>query len=150
MSDELKDPLGPEASIETTPAAGRPKSVIVFGILNIFFAVTWWFHIPHGPFFFPVPMGIPIGITIWLVVLGIGLLRLKARARRSCIAYAWTEIVWSAIQLGLVVAEIAIKGGSYYEMIRLPGGGPIYSILLLVFMRKPSMQKAFADGNQKK
>lgn len=129
-----------------TQSVRKPKSIMVFGILNIVFAGLWWWHMPPGypdvRLVIPTPIAVPLGFSIWLVILGIGLLKLKERARRGSIIYAWIEISW-VIVMSLLFFAYGFDQGR--EFIILPGGTPIYSILLLVFMKKKNIKSAFAQ-----
>ena len=129
--------------VEETGKAGRPSSVIVFGILNIVFVSAWWLHLPHGPFLFFVPFALPVAFSIWLIVLAIGFFSLLKWARRGAIIYAWIEIGWSVVQFAPALASILSGHGYNYIPMILPGGGPIYSIILIVFMRSKNMKNAF-------
>jgi len=93
-----------------------------------------------------------ISLSIWLIVLGIGLLRMKKWARRGSIIYAWISIGLFTFNLSYTIVMILL--GS----IKLPVGswsfwgvyihaaliGLIYPILLLIFMQTVKIKQAFS------
>jgi hypothetical protein len=94
---------------------------------------------------------IGIGFAAWLLTLGIGLLKLKAWARRGSIIYAWIAIVWGIA--GIVLNILAVQFG-WMNMPEsgIPGFiggmcgglvGMIYPVLLLIFMQSAKVKQAF-------
>lgn len=141
----------------------RPTSVTVFGILNIVFGGLGLLCMPFtliASFVFPDVLHpsagfkmwiiftsvVSLGCSIWLLVLGIGLLNLKRWSRTGSIAYGWFQIVFGII--GLIVNFGAVlTGGLTLSAEAIPGfiggifGGLIalaYPVLLLVFMNRPT------------
>lgn len=148
--------------------AGRPTVVTVFGILNIVFgtlgvicsplsiAVLYMpiteqeIHITPAMRVYAVVGGI-VGVFMGLLLIaaGIGLLNLRAWARKVSYGYGWFAVVWGVIGLGLNLVW------NLPEMERGPeavggmcggicGGvvGLIYPVLLIIFMRKPQVVEA--------
>ena len=157
----VPQPLNPPPSSRI--AKPRPTSVTVFGVLNIVFGGLGLLCTPFGmiatfvlPDFLNQSPGfrnwlilsyvIGLACTIWLLVLGIGLLNLKRWSRRGSIAYGWFAIVFGII--GMIVRFGALAGGGLSPSGEaIPGfiggifGGLIglaYPIVLLVFMNKPA------------
>jgi hypothetical protein len=88
----------------------KPTSVTVFGVLNCVFGGMGLLCTPFSIFgmvmvgktmemvppykiFLLVSSFIGIGFSIWLLVLGVGLLTFKNWARRGSVIYAWITIV---------------------------------------------------------
>jgi hypothetical protein len=154
------------AALFVTPR--RPASVTVFGILNIIFGSLGLICLP---FSLLITFGVPqmwdpsdiaviwiivihaVGLitTIFLLTLGIELLRLRAWARKWTLVYGWFSIVWAVI--GTIVNLLLITSGEFgYAEEILPGaigstcggliGGLIYPVLLIIFMQRPSVKDA--------
>lgn len=145
-------------------AIKKPASVIVFGILNILFGI---FGLVVSTFIlFPsfkqtlsafkiwqlVMKFLGFCFDIWLVVLGIGLLRLKNWARRGSILYACLVILVSVIATGVEVLAIFLhwttipQSGQRAYILGMCIGfiGPlIYPVLLLIFMQTAKIRQAF-------
>ncbi|MFA5239136.1 MAG: hypothetical protein WC476_05430 [Phycisphaerae bacterium] len=151
-------------------AIEKPTSVTVFGILNCVFGGMGLLCTPFGMFVGAAAMQktmqataayriwmfvggfVGIGFSCWLLALGIGLLTFKKWARRGCVAYACTVIVWNFIGVGVNIASLALHWITVPEA-SLPGfvggtvggmcGGLIYPILLLIFMQTDKVKRAF-------
>lgn len=164
-----------------TPA--RPPAVKVFGILNLVFAglgvlggvMTYAmyftdFHI--GPrnatieaahqsatymSFLRVSFGTGLLATLVLALSGIGLLRMKAWARKLTIAYGLYGIVSAVVGFIMVQRYITgplmdssdpgVKAGAVGGLV---GGmfGLAYPVLLLIFMNKRDIREAFERANE--
>lgn len=149
----------------------KPTSVTVFGVLNIVFGfyflvriVHSWYRITAGVFKNPEKIitwsGIPflllgvvgVGLAIWLIVLGAGLLKMKRWARRGSVIYAWIQVVFMVITLSSMFISLAI------DWLKPPRSGFIaldinnalalihwiYMVLLLIFMKAAKVKQAFA------
>jgi len=174
--DWLLPVIGPQPAMApwAAPAGGaeRPAAVTVFGILNIVFGALGLLSMPCAVFVMlvmPVKIMNPsraakawlvfshlVGfvVTILLVVVGIGLLKLKAWARKWAIGYGWFAIVWGVI--GIIINIILMTSGAYgysHDAAQTAIGGTIggtvgglfgliYPILLIVFMHKPNVKNA--------
>ncbi|MFA5784530.1 MAG: DUF4339 domain-containing protein [Phycisphaerae bacterium] len=143
----------------------RPASVTVFGILNIVFGSLGLICTPFSLaliFVMPEQQNITEITKLWLIIgsalgfclnillltLGIGLLRLKASARKWLLVYGWFTIFW--VIVATVINTILILSGQYgyaeQQMASALGGacgglvgGLAYPILLIIFMmRKPA------------
>lgn len=157
----------------------RPTAVTVFGILSIVFGSM---GIVCAPITLLIPSIIPIdmetsstykvwqtigifgefGFRICLLILGIGLLKLKRWARRGSIIYACIYIAWSLLGTIMNIAALSLNwiklpetsepaemGGMIGGFIGGICGGIIYSIgysiLLLIFMQTAKVKQAFAQ-----
>lgn len=150
-------------------AGGRPTSVTVFSILNIIFGVILISCLPFAiiGLFMPQPEGafetssamttfsmidtiVGFVFGIVLIASGIGLLNLKAWARKMAFAYGWCGILWAVIRIianiMIVIGIIGQMGGEYQQAMITGGiiggicGGSIwliYPILLVVYMNRP-------------
>jgi hypothetical protein len=157
LAPALYPPLHPE----------RPAPVTVFGILNIVFGSLGLLCMPLGLIaIFAVPNAmnttvtvkawmllsgvVGLACTIFLIVVGIGLLYLKAWARMGSLLYGWFAIIWGII--GTVVNFGVIPLGGYgFSHDAVPGViggilggliGLVYPILLVIFMRRPNVRSA--------
>jgi hypothetical protein len=146
----------------------RPTSITVFGILNIVFGAMRLLATPLGiimMFFRPRNMTLSEGYKAWLmfcsviglacavllIILGIGLLKLKPWARVWTLRYGLFAIGW--VILEMILSIIFISSGGYgFSPDVMPGViggfcggivGLIYPILLVVFMRKEDAIQAF-------
>jgi hypothetical protein len=157
----------------TTPSVlspPRPTSVTVFGVLNIVFGTLGLFSMPCMMLFtLAMPPSIMnptrtvkawlllsylIGFacTILLIIVGIGLLRQKAWARKWTVGYAWFAIIWGVI--GIIINIVLMTSGAYgYSHDATPGAiggaiagliGLVYPVLLVVFMHRPNVKNACA------
>ncbi len=148
-------------------ARTQPTAVTVFGILNIVFGSLDLLCMPValiGIFAAPNMMNVgggtrawtmvssAVGLfcTIFLIIMGIGLLYLKSWARTGSLAYGWFAIIWGIIGMAVNFATFssAAHGSSPDATFGLIGGvfggliGMIYPILLIVFMRRPNVKEA--------
>ena len=145
----------------------RPTAVTVFGILNIVFGSLGLLCVPVGLiaiFAMPNAMNtagsntvwmllsgvVGLACTIFLIVVGIGLLYQKAWARTGSLVYGWFAIIWGIIGAGLNIWLMTSRVEAYSPSIipSMIGGvfggliGLIYPILLIIFMRRPSVRNA--------
>jgi len=152
--------VSPQSSADT-----RPTVVTVFGVLNIVFGGLGLLSMPCGLivlFAMPNIMNPTEGVKVWLlfgsivgfactillIAVGIGLLKLRAWARKWCLIYGWFAIAWGII--GTIINILLITSGAYgYSDDAAPsaiggvlGGliGLVYPILLVIFMQKPNVK----------
>ena len=94
-----------------------------------------------------------VGLSIWLIVLGVGLLRMTKWARRGSVLYAWVRIGLCTVTRGytafVVLSGLANppKDGRWHFWMTYAGItllGLIYPILLLIFMKTAKVKRAFA------
>ncbi|MBN1795339.1 MAG: DUF4339 domain-containing protein [Sedimentisphaerales bacterium] len=160
----------PAPSVPYTQATepARTTSVTVFGILNIVFGGLGAICTPFSliaSFNMPDVMNPSKLAELWLIfgsilglacsalliALGIGLLNLKAWARKCTLYYGWLAVVWNII--GTLVNLLLITSGEFgYTQDAVPGalggtcgglvGGLIYPIFLIVFMQKQNVKSA--------
>jgi len=142
--------------------------VTVFGILHIIFGSLGLLCSPvnfFSVFFAQRVMQFSAPFKIWLIItaivgvftsaglltLGIGLLKMKKWALAGSYIYAWFAIVWGILSTTLTAVSLAT---GMVTMAReampgfiggLAGGmiGLVYPILMLVFLRRPQVRKAF-------
>jgi len=155
--------------MENTPS--RPGCVSAFGVLNIIFGGLGILSLFYGLISIPMSaqmlglgkeyitfclLSLPIGtaISIFLIVLGIGLLKLKAWARKWSVIYAIFALFYGPLMtlvtiilmfrgkpttpegtIGLIVGAGAAAFGSLL--------GLIYPIFMIVYLRKPNIVAAF-------
>ncbi len=147
----------------------RPTSVTVFGILNIVFGSLGLLCMPLvliASFVWPDGMNRPVWDTAWtvlsdavgfvssilLIVLGIGLLHLKAWARVWCLGYGWFAIVWGLVGMAITIPLLTSIAGEHRHIAvavvvgGVCGGltGLIYPALLIIFMQRPNVKEACA------
>lgn len=167
--------LNPAQSQAPLQVVEKPTSVTVFGILNIVFGSLGLLCTPFGLLVGVAAMQktmeataaykmwtlaagiVGIGFSIWLLVLGIGLLMMKRWARGGSVIYACIMIVWSIVGVGMNIAALSLKWINLPET-GLPGfiggtvggmcGGLIYPILLLIFMQTARVKQAFQARGQ--
>ncbi len=148
----------------------KPTSITVFGILNIVFGCYQLIRISPGLYkimaeFYTNPekiigpeilflllLTVVIGLSVWLLVLGVGLLTMKRWSRRGSVMYALIQIVLMVIALGVIV----IKSITDWEnaprillaSITLDNAlGVIqwlYMVLLLISMQSAKVKQAFS------
>jgi hypothetical protein len=148
----------------------KPTAVTVFGVLNIVVGCYQLIRISPGLYkimaeFYTNPekiigseilflllLAVGIGLSIWLIVLGIGLLTMKRWARRGSVMFARIMIVFMVIALG----AIFIKSITDWEnaprillaSITLDNALAViqwlYMVLLLIFMQSARVKQAFA------
>ena len=149
----------------------KPTSVTVFGVLNIVFGGLGLLCTPFNKAIVLVSIQKTMGVTaayiawnifativgfgfsIWLLILGIGLLMMKRWARRGSVIYASANIVWAFVLMGINIAALSLGWVTMpdSQMAGFIGGtcggvcgGLIYPILLLIFMLTPKVKQAFA------
>src|SRR4030042_2443309 len=154
--------FNPNSQQASAQAAEKPTSVTVFGVLNVLFGcyflvriINSWYGIIPGIVKNPEKITllsgiltfllvvIGFGFSIWLIVLGAGLLKMKGWARRGSIIYAWIQVAFIVITLGAVFFSSIIDWQNFPRVIRAsinPNNALaviywIYMILLLIFMR---------------
>jgi hypothetical protein len=147
----------------------RPTAVTVFGVLNCVFGGLGLLCTPFSMIFLTlgdrsmemvqgykiyllIVSVIGMGLSAWLLSLGIGLLKFKGWARHGSIIYAIIVIVWGIIGAGLNIVAVSF-GWMTAPQEQLPfmigsmmcGGiaGLIYPVLLLIFMRTEKVKQAF-------
>lgn len=163
--------LSPGRSQVPLQVVEKPTSVTVFGVLNIVFGGLRLLFLSFG-----LLVGVAatqktmettaayktwtlasclvgIGFSIWLLVLGIGLVTMKKWARGGSVIYACVMIVWIIVIASMNIAALSLKWINIPEAI-LPVfigsmvggmcGGLIYPVLLLIFMQTEKVRKAFA------
>jgi hypothetical protein len=150
----------------------RPTSVTVFGILNIVFGGLAFSCSPFAVFGFlmagermEMTAGyktflllmnlVGFGSTIWMLVLGIGLLMLRKWARNGSVIFAYCGIMFIvisygsrflALYLGWLKLPQGIPQGILHELIGGTCAGLIwliYPVLLLVLMQTAKVKQAF-------
>ena len=148
---------------------GKPAAVTVFGVLNIVFGVLGLLIssliifgmmtadetrrlVSSYKIFLLVMNVVAFGFSVWLSVLGIGLLGLAKWARRGSIIYACLGILLSVIETGVNVLVLSLNWITVPKE-GLPGfiggmcggfvGGLIYPVLLLIFMQTAKVKQAF-------
>lgn len=97
---------------------------------------------------------IAFGFSVWLIVLGVGLLRMCGWARRSSIIYGLSGIALFVVEtsvnlLSIAVGWISIPPGVMVEFstgLALGAiGGLLYPALLLHVMTSPKVRTAFQE-----
>jgi hypothetical protein len=162
--------FSPEQSQVPPQITEKPTSITVFGILNIVFGCYQLIRISPGLYkimaeFYTNPekiigpeilflllLAVGIGLSVWLLVLGIGLLTMKRWSRRGSIIYAWIMIVFMVITLGAIVTKSITDWENAPRIllasITLDNAlGVIqwlYMVLLLIFMRTEKVKRAFS------
>lgn len=146
-------------------AVVKPQSVTIFGALNIVYGGFYVLSSPIAIFgylyayregkvtleemamaLFNVTIG--FCITVWLVTLGVGLLKFKKWSRRGCVMYGWVDI-----------AVVLLGAAGYTILAFMPDAMPqeeilailivdipvslIYPVLLLIFMQTTKVKDAF-------
>ena len=152
-----------------TQTIKKPTSVIVFGVLNIVIGIYQLIRIFPGLYrtitsvykemgrgtsseiLFLLLIIVGIGLSVWLIVLGTGLLKMKRWSRRGSIMYARIQIVFMIITLGAIFISSIIDWQNFPRVIRasvnIDNGLAliqwIYMILLLIFMKTAKVKEAF-------
>jgi hypothetical protein len=154
--------------LSPAPRPHRPVAVTVFGVLNIVFGALGLFSMPCAMFvglaMLPRIMNptrtakawlllsnlIGFVCTIVLLIVGIGLLKLREWARKWAIGYGWFALVWGVI--ATIINVMLMTSGAYgYSRDAAPGAtggtvggliGLMYPIFLVVFMYKPYVKNA--------
>ncbi len=151
----------------------RPTAATVFGIMGIVFGFIGLISIPIV-FILPritpsnmeetginkgwqtVAFFIRIGFSIWILVTGIGLLKMTRWARRSAIIYSCITLIWALIFVGMTLAAISQiwvnrpQITNPFQIVGMIGGicGILFSllfpILMLIFMLTAKVKQAFA------
>jgi hypothetical protein len=147
----------------------KPISVTVFGVLNIALGCYQLIQF-YLMFFKMVPTykglvtieGLPylllvsiisVGLPVWLIILGIGLLKMKTWARNGSCMYARIRIIVTVITMGLSVASLIINMSAFPMAKLLPVilvmllgliETFIYPLLILIFMQSAKVKQAFA------
>jgi hypothetical protein len=165
MEDTGQNPV-----ISSQQIIKKPTAVTIFGILNIVFGC--YYLVRGSPGSYKIVAGacknpekitglgilvllllaVGIGLSIWLIVLGIGLLRMKRWSRRGSVMYARIQIVLMVIALGSLFISLAIRWASLpkdgWGFFNINNGlaliGWIYIVLLLIFMQTAKVKQAFA------
>ncbi|MGA2171902.1 MAG: hypothetical protein ABSG82_02660 [Sedimentisphaerales bacterium] len=163
--------FNPNESQVPTQTVEKPTSVMVFGVLNIAIGCWQLARILPGSYNVLVStcqnlgairasdvwalllIAVGIGLLIWLLVLGIGLLMFRKWSRRGSVMYAWIQIVLAIITLGVLFVSLFI-GWSSLPRDRLGDfivgickgliSSLVYPILLLLFMQTEKVKRAFA------
>lgn len=146
-----------------------PTAITVFGILNIAFGCYQLIRISPGLYkivagacknpekiigseiLFLLLLAVVIGLSVWLLALGIGLLTMKRWSRRGSVMYARIMIVFIVITIGSIVIKsitdwenaprvllASINLDNALGVIRW-----LYYILLLIFMQSARVKQAF-------
>jgi hypothetical protein len=162
--------LGQEPVILPPQVIEKPTSVTVFGLLNIVFGglglICTSSLIIGLPFFADklsqteitvvdkISFIVGIGLSIWELTLGIGLLKLKRWARRGTVIYASCDIIWVLLGIGMSIFYLS-TGRMNLSDNNMPGYNIyigqscgmiiplIYPILLLIFMQTNKVKEVF-------
>lgn len=143
----------------------RPMSVTVFGVLNIVFGCYHLFNISilsykllmdtsnhHGAkaILILLSPAIGAGFWVWLLILGIGLLKMKRWSRRGSVIYAWFQIGLHTVVWGYTIITFSglvnSRGESLLFWIAYSFRtliGMIYPLLLLIFMQTEKVKRVF-------
>ena len=95
-------------------------------------------------------LAVGIGLSIWLLVLGIGLLTMKRWARRGSCMYARIQIVLMVLGISYIAMSIKWSSvpeemwGRYIFTILTMLANLTYPILLLIFMQSAKVKQAFS------
>ena len=161
---------GQNPAISPPQVIEKPTVVTAFGVLNIAFGCYQLIRISPGLYkimaeFYTNPekiigpeilflllLTVVTGLSVWLLVLGVGLLTMKRWSRRGSVMYARIQIVLMAIALGV----IAIKSITDWEnaprilLASLTLDNVLgviqwlYMILLLISMQSAKVKQAFS------
>jgi hypothetical protein len=160
--------LGPNSTQVSPQIIERPTAVTVFGVLNI---VVGCYHlvrdspglykiiaatfknsekITSSGIFVLLLLIAGIGLTIWLLVLGIGLLTMKRWSRRGSVMFARIMIVFIVITLGSMIIAILMEWSRWHNVLNFSINNCIavinwiYYVLLLIFMKTEKVKQAFS------
>ena len=146
----------------------KPTSITVFGVLNIVVGCYQLIRISPGLYkliaefcrnpekikgsgiLFLLLLAVNIGLSIWLIVLGFGLLKMKSWARRGSVMFARIMIVFIVITLGSMIIAILMELSRWRNVLNFSVNNCIavinwiYYILLLIFMQTEKVKRAFA------
>jgi hypothetical protein len=162
--------FGPNSTQGPAQVIEKPTSVTVFGVLNIVVGCYQLIRISPGLYkimaeFYTNPekiigpeilflllVAVGIGLSVWLLVLGIGLLTMKRWSRRGSCMYARIQIILIVITLGSFFISLIIgwtnlpkSGWGFFNINNgLALIGWIYIVLLLIFMQSAKVKQAFA------
>jgi hypothetical protein len=163
--------FNPNESQVPAQTVEKPTSVMIFGVLNIVIGCWQLVRILPGSYKILVwtcqnlgavrasgiwallLIAVGIGLLIWLLVLGIGLLMFRKWSRRGSVMYAWIQIVLAVITLGALFVSLFINWTSLPKerlgafIVGISTGlvsSLIYPILLLLFMQTEKVKRAFA------
>jgi hypothetical protein len=167
------DGLNPSSAQVSPQITERPTVITVFGILNIAFGcyqlictspglykITvstlkgFWKIAASDLSLFLLLSFVGIGFSIWLIALGIGLLRMKRWSRRGSVMYARIIILLTAITLGIPFISMSIGWSSVpkemwgrfvFDMLIGLIQNLTYPILLLIFMKSAKVKQAFGE-----
>jgi len=155
-AEPMKNPPG-----DLRYAAERPMVVWEFGIMNIILGCYSLVHMVYGLLNFIygfdkitetgildfLVIVIGFGLSIWLILLGFGLLAMKRWARRGSVLYGWLQVTlmvifFSAMFIGLrhapwIFLAYIIRDSALSVIYWL------YMILLLIFMKTEKVKRAF-------
>jgi hypothetical protein len=146
----------------TQQSVEKPIALNIFGVLNIVFGCCVLIRLGHsflqeleaGQMVMPFIALAIISLTlmIWLIVLGVGLLKMKKWARRGSVMYARIQIVFIAIMFaGIIISlfrdsenapGLLLRSMTYANALSVIQ--IIYVICLLIFMRSEKVRRAFA------
>jgi membrane-associated HD superfamily phosphohydrolase len=156
-----------QVHIQTTE---KPVAVTVFGVLNIVVGCYYLVRVSPGSYniigevlknpekitgsgiIFLLLLAVGLGLSIWLLVLGVGLLTMKRWSRRGSIMYARIQIVLIAVIIATLVISLSIGwttlpkdglGAFIISMCKGLLGKLIYPVLLLIFMQARRIRQAF-------
>jgi hypothetical protein len=146
----------------------KPISVVVFGVLNIIIGCSPFIRtyprlykiiVPvlmsktatPGILLFSLSCLIGIVLSIWLIVMGIGLLRMTKWARRGSIIYSWIQIglfifslSYTIVMIRLGLMKLPLDTWSFWlAYMHVVLFSVIYPVLLLVFMKTGKVKRAF-------
>jgi len=165
------DEVRPDAAkIQDAETAGlkQPIAITIFGIFNIAIGGLRLFTSPCTIFGIAMSgenYGMTVGYTlfllltylfglslyVWLLSLGMGLITLKRWARRGSVTYAWIAILWWVVRRGIDIFALSAgwvnpaQGDTPMFVGRMcfSSIGLIYPVLLLIFMQKEKVKRAF-------
>ena len=165
--DEVKEVIAKKKEAETA-GLKQPIAITIFGIFNIAIGGLRLFTSPCTIFgiamsgrgygmtvgytlFILLTHLLSLGLYLWLLSLGTGLIMLKKWARRGCVQYAWVAIVWWVVRRGMDIFALSAgwvnpaEGDTPFFIGRmcLSSIGVIYPVLLLIFMHTEKVKKAF-------